>query len=144
MPWRYPAYQVKDIAVSQQGPGNLCVWASDGYWWLHCNFSIHVSSKINTCFVTTFKTPKEEVPVTLSPYINGSSCLVRICNELFAQPRTNYLKIFLPYSYLRKRDGFHPSVVVVCWLIHRQCVYLLSGISPKHIGQLSLFLIFFL
>ena len=62
--------QVEDVEVSHIGPSNLWAWASDGYLWIHCNFVIHVLPKINSRFVTTFPTPKLEVPITVSPYIN--------------------------------------------------------------------------
>ena len=63
---QYHADQVKHVAVSQPGPGNLWVWASDGSQWVYFSAVINIlprSGNINT----TIQTPDGEVvPVTMS------------------------------------------------------------------------------
>ena len=82
--------QVKYVAVSQHGLGNLWVCDSNGYWWVNSNFVIHAPPKINTHSVTTFSTPKGEVPVRVSLSINKSAQLISFCNEHVSQLHTPY------------------------------------------------------
>ena len=89
-------------------------------------FFISFWPKINTHFVTNFMTPRGEVPITVSPSINGSACLDRFRNDIVAQPHTNYRDLFWPNSYHWQQEMFHLSAVGVCWLIRRRDGYLLS------------------
>ena len=73
VPRKDPAYRVEYVAVDRPGPGNLWAWDSNVSRWVHCNFVIHVPSKINSNFITTFPNPEGEVPITVSPSINGSA-----------------------------------------------------------------------
>ena len=69
--------------------GNLCHYAPDSSRWVHRNAVICVMTKINTHFVTNFTNPKGEVPITVSPSINGSACLFSV-NERFVQKCSTY------------------------------------------------------
>ena len=104
--------------------GNLWYYASNGSLWVHTNAVILVLPKINTHFFTTLHIPKGDVPITVSPSINGSARLVSI-NECVIRTRSIYCEHFRPYSYSRQQDMFHTSVVGVFQFIRRQ---LLSGI----------------
>ena len=93
MPWqspigdiRRPYCGVKYVEATLPDPSNLWTWASDGSRWVHSNFFIHISPKINTHFITTFLTPKGKVPITVSLYINFSAWLISMHSDLFAQP----------------------------------------------------------
>ena len=101
------------------GPDNLWPWPTDGSIWVHRNSVICVPPEINTYFFTTFSTPKVEVPITVSPYINGGAWLVSV-NGSVIQTRSTYCEIFRPYSYIRQQDMFHPSAVCVYYFIRCQ------------------------
>ena len=119
MPRRDPDDRIEYVAVAQYGPGNLWLWASNGSLWAHSNFFIRIPPKINTHSVTNFTTPEGGVPITVSPPINGSSCLVRFGGEIYVQLRTTYFEIFRPYSYHRQQEIFRSSAVGVCRFICR-------------------------
>ena len=142
MTWRYPDDRVEYVVVAQPGPGNLRAWDSDEYWWIHCNFFIHVPPKINSHFVTTFLTPEGELRIAVSPSINGSAWLVSFRDEIADQLHNTYYNIFRPYSYLQQREMLHPSSVGVCRLIRYQDLYFLKDISTKRSGQWYWFWIF--
>ena len=135
MPRQDPADRGEDVTFSQPGRGSLWAWASDDSRWVNSNFFIRVLPKINTNSITTFPTPKVEVPITLSPSINGSARLVSFCDEPVVQTCTTYCEIFWPYSYCQQLEMFHPSAVGVCQFIHSQDRYFLSGVSPKCSGK---------
>ena len=61
--------------------------------------AIGVPPEINTHFITTFPESKGEVPINVSPYINGSARLVIMNDDIVAQLRPTYRKRFQPYSY---------------------------------------------
>ena len=98
---------------------NLWRYSHDGSIWVHRNSVICVPPEINTYFFTTFSTPKVEVPITVSPYINGGAWLVSV-NGSVIQTRSTYCEIFRPYSYIRQQDMFHPSAVCVYYFIRCQ------------------------
>ena len=120
---------------SLTGPGNLGAWDYDGSRWVYSNFFIHVLPEVNTHFVTTFTTTEGEILITMYHSINGSTGLVIINDDIFAQPRTSYLDIFWSYSYHQQRYMLHPSAVYVFRFIRHRGGYLLSRISPKRSGQ---------
>ena len=103
--------------------------------WVHSIFFIQFPPKVNTHFVTTFTTPKGEVPITVSQSINRSAILVHMHDEIVAQPCTTYRKIFWPYIYLRQWEMLHPSEVGVRWLICCRDEYFIRSISTKRSGQ---------
>ena len=117
---RVPSDGDKDSEAPLSGPINMWAWDSNGYWWVHSNSVINVPPEINTQFVTTFPAPKGELPMTLYPFINGSTLLVSIHNEIVAQPCTTYREIFRPHSYRQQQEISHPSSVGVYQLIHRR------------------------
>ena len=121
--WR-PYDKVEYVIDPLPGPGNLWVWYSNGSWWVNSNTVILVLPKINTHFVIIFPTPKGEFPITFSLYINESTWLVLMHDELVDQPRITYCNIFRPYSYFRQLDTFNPIAVGVFQLIHSSiCIF---------------------
>ena len=85
--------------------GNLWRYTTNGSWWVHSNAVIRVLPKINTHFETTFLTRKWEIPISVSPPINGSALLVSV-NDRFLWTRSTFCKLFITYIYSRQRDMF--------------------------------------
>ena len=87
-------------------------YATNGSLWVHINSIIHVPPEININSVTNIPTSKGEVPITMFPYINGSTCLVSM-NDCVVQTESTYRELFRPYSYSRRPDMFHTRTVGV-------------------------------
>ena len=102
---------VEYVEAPLTSTGNLRAWDSNGSRWVHFNFVIRVPSEINTHFVITFPPPEGEVPINVSLYCNGSSCLVSMHDDLSTQLRTTYRKIFPPNYALLIARSFDPIVI---------------------------------
>ena len=117
MPWRGPDGWVKDVAVTQLGPGNTWVWASDGSLWVHWNFVIHVPHEINTHFFTTFWLLKGK---SWSPCTRQSMELtawLASVTSLLPNRALLIARYFDPIVTAQQWDMFRPIVVCAFWLI---------------------------
>ena len=113
---------------------NIWNYAPNGSRWVHRNAVIRFTPNINTHLVTTFWTPKGELPITMYQSIDESTHLVSMQDNLITQPRTTYCELFQPYSYLQQQDMFHHSTLIFWQLIYRLYGYLPSSISTKPSG----------
>ena len=78
--------------------GNICRYAPNGSKWVHRHAVLCILTEFKTHFSTTFTISEGELRITVSPSINGSTCLVSV-NEHYVRMCSTYRKLFRPYSY---------------------------------------------